>query len=228
MNGTRESISISVVMPTYNEEASLAQVVKDIRKHTSDFLVEILIVDSSSDKTPEIAKGLKIKVIRQPPTGHAVALKTAIESASGDYIITADCDNTYPMESVPGLVSLMLKKNLDVISCNRISKSLKREMSKRNKLANILAAFTVRILYGIRTRDVATGMFCIKRSIVKTLGLKPYPALPPEIIIKAKKRGLNYVEQDIPYRERIGKSKLKFTYAAREYVRVIVGLLFKK
>ena len=220
-------MNISVVMPTYNEEESVGKVVQDIKRHTTDFNTEILIVDSSKDKTPHVAKALGVSVITQPPQGHGFALHAALEAASGDYIITADCDDTYPMEMISELLNLMTEKNLDVISCNRITPSLDKEMSKRNQIGNKLAALTVRLLYRIETHDVATGMFCLRKSVVEKLNLKPYPALPPEIIIQTNVKGLNYLEVDIPYRDRPGRSTLNFSYAAKEYMRVIFGLLFK-
>lgn len=214
-------------MPTYNEEKAIGKVIRDIKKNTKMYETEILIVDSSKDRTPSIARRLGAKVISQEPMGHGFALKTAIEAASGDYIITADCDDTYPMEKIPSLLDLMKKNRLDVISCNRMKKLSDKKMKRVNRISNILAAFSVRVLYGIKTNDVSTGMFCIKRDAVKKLDLKPYPALPPEMIIKSKKRGLRYLEVDIQYKERVDRSKLKFSYAAKEYIKVVFGLLFK-
>lgn len=226
-SGEERSMCISVVMPTYNEEASIAKVIEDIRRSTRGYETEVIIVDSSVDNTPLLAARLGVKVITQPPQGHAAALKTALDAASGDYIVTADCDDTYPMEVIPLLISRMVQEGLDVISCNRMTPALGGAMTTRHALGNRAAALAVRVLYGIASHDVATGMFCIRKDAVNRLGLKPYPALPPEIIIRAGKEKLRYLEVDIPYRERKGESKLNFSYAAKEYMKVIFGFLFK-
>ncbi|MBN1594985.1 glycosyltransferase, partial [candidate division FCPU426 bacterium] len=85
---------ISVVMITKNEEKAIGTVVADIRKYAPE--AEILIVDSSEDKTPEMAAGLGVKTIRQyPPKGYGPAMDLALRSATGEVVITMDCDNSY-------------------------------------------------------------------------------------------------------------------------------------
>src|SRR6516164_7638068 len=102
-----DRLKISVVMPTFNEEKAIPGVVADIRKYTADHDTEVLIVDSSKDNTPAVATSLGVKVISQPPQGHGIALRTAMLAASGDYIITADCDNTYPMDRIGDFLDLL-------------------------------------------------------------------------------------------------------------------------
>ena len=108
------ALKISVVMPTFNEEKALPLVVGDIRKQTAGYETEILIVDSSSDNTVALAKELGVRVISQPPRGHGIALRAAILAASGDYVITADCDNTYPMDMIPRFIDLLSTEGFDL------------------------------------------------------------------------------------------------------------------
>src|SRR5580658_7113173 len=95
--------SISVVMITLNEEGAIATVVNDIHKLYPQ--AEIVIVDSSSDRTAEIAADLGCKVIKQyPPQGYGPAMHQAFISASRDWVITMDCDATYPVEAIEQLL----------------------------------------------------------------------------------------------------------------------------
>src|SRR3990167_10990422 len=91
--------AVSVVMITLNEEGAIEKVVKDIRRVLPE--AEILVVDSSKDRTPEIAQQLGCVVVRQfPPQGYGKAMDKALTSASRQVVLTLDCDDTYPVDSM--------------------------------------------------------------------------------------------------------------------------------
>ena len=90
---------ISLVMISMNEEQAVAKVIEDIQK--IDKRIEIVIVDSSSDKTAEIAKKMGARVFVQlPPIGYSPAMDLALKSATRDILITMDCDDTYPVDQI--------------------------------------------------------------------------------------------------------------------------------
>ena len=218
---------ISVVMPTYNEEQALPVVVDDIRKHTRDFYTEILIVDSSSDNTPAIAEGLGLRVISQPPRGHGVALRTAILAATGDYILTADCDNTYPMEMIPRFVDLLCREGRDLVSGNRLATPENRRfMPAANLRANRGFAWIVRVLYGIPTHDVTTGMFGFRREAAHRIAWETNYSFPAEIIIRSHLAGLRYEEVAIAYRPRLGEVTLNKWRSGKAYLRCFLKYRF--
>src|SRR6185436_6121949 len=98
-----KKMKLTVSMITMNEEGAIAKVVRDIRGVAPD--AEILIVDSSKDRTAEIAQDLGCRVIKQfPPQGYGPAMDRAVREAAGDIVITLDCDDTYPVEVIPRLV----------------------------------------------------------------------------------------------------------------------------
>ncbi len=108
---------LSVVMITMNEELAIKSVLIDIEKFVPG--CEILIVDSSTDKTPEIAKMFKgVKVIRQfPPIGYNSAMGLALRSAANSVIVTLDCDSTYPADMIPKFYDEIKKHKLEDIIC---------------------------------------------------------------------------------------------------------------
>ena len=124
-------------MASYNEENAIVEMINSIKQFSNDYDIEIILVDSSSDNTPQIAKEMGAVVFSQKPQGHGIALRTALNKASKDIIITADCDNTYPLNYIPKLASFIQSDNLDLISCNRLNATLKKEMPLSNKIANI-------------------------------------------------------------------------------------------
>ncbi len=110
-----EKIKISVVMPSYNEEKAIPVMINEIKKHTSEYDTEIIVVDGSKDKTAEIARSLGARVVIQEPRGHGIALRTAINEAKHDIIITTDCDNTYPMDYIPKLIDIIKNENIEAV-----------------------------------------------------------------------------------------------------------------
>lgn len=100
---------ISVVIPAYNEEGGLAEVVRGLRAsmESSGRPFEVIVVDDGSrDRTPDVARGLGVTVVTHGRNrGYGAALKTGIRAATGDQILICDGDGTYPPESIPELLS---------------------------------------------------------------------------------------------------------------------------
>ncbi len=221
-----EKNKISVVMPSFNEEGAIRPMIEHVRKHTVDFETEIVVVDSSKDRTPDIAAEMGARVIRQEPRGHGIALRTALQEARHDILITTDCDNTYPMDYIPRLVRMITEEGYDIISCNRITKQLGTEMPLSNKAANWSFAFLVRNLYGINVHDVSTGMFCMQRMVNTSVQWETNYAFPCEIIIRANMAGFKHTEIDIPYKVRIGEVTLHKWRSGKAYLRCIFNYRF--
>ncbi len=218
--------TVSVVMPSFNEQDAIVSMIESVKENTADFETEIVVVDSSRDRTPEIAAEMGARVIPQEPQGHGIALRAAIGAARSDIIITTDCDNTYPMEYIPRLVEMIVRDGYDIVSCNRLNESLKKEMPLSNKAANWAFAFLVRRLYGIKVHDVSTGMFCMRRKVNEKIPWETNYAFPCEIIIRSSREGFRHTEIDIPYRIRLGEVTLHKWRSGKAYLRCIFNYRF--
>lgn len=100
-------IGLSVLIPAYNEEESIAATVEALRKHASCVReLEIIVInDGSSDRTGEIARTLPVTLIEHDiNTGYGSGLKDGMQAAKHDYIMIADADGTYPLEDTPRLL----------------------------------------------------------------------------------------------------------------------------
>jgi glycosyltransferase involved in cell wall biosynthesis len=201
-------VNISIVMITLNEEKAIETVVKDIKKNVPDG--EILIVDSSNDKTPLIAKSLSVRVMRQyPPQGYGRAMELALKSAKGDIIVTMDCDNTYPAESIPELVK-WINEGFDLVNASRLLYQRPKSMPVTNYMANWLFAFVTRILFGIKTTDIHSGMRAYRREMIYKIDWDASgPALPVELLIKPIVEGYKFKEIGIDYKQRLGEITLR-------------------
>ena len=199
-------MKLTVSMITMNEERAVEKVVKDIRRVAPD--AEILLVDSSRDRTAEIAEQLGCRVIKQfPPQGYGPAMDRAVREASGDVVVTLDCDDTYPVEVIPHLVK-MIEDGYDLVNTTRVHKRPKA-MPFANFIANRVFALGARVLHGIRTTDVHSGMRAYRKSMIDAVTWSSKgPALPVDMLIIPFRRGFKVAEVPIDYRDRIGDTTL--------------------
>jgi glycosyltransferase involved in cell wall biosynthesis len=200
-------MKLTVSMITMNEEAAVAKVIGDIRRVAPD--AEILLVDSSKDRTAEIAQELGARVIKQfPPQGYGPAMTRAVREAAGDIVITLDCDDTYPVETIPELVKL-IDQGYDLANTTRVAKRPKA-MPFANFLANRFFALGARVLHGLKTTDVHSGMRAYRKSMIdRVQWVEKGPALPVDMYVIPHRMGFRTVEIPIDYRERIGTTTLQ-------------------
>jgi glycosyltransferase involved in cell wall biosynthesis len=200
-------MKLTISMITLNEERAVAKVIRDIRGVAPE--AEIFLVDSSKDRTAEIATELGCRVFKQfPPKGYGPAMDRAVRDAAGDIVITLDCDDTYPVETIPTLVSL-IDEGYDLVNATRLAKRPKA-MPFANYLANRIFAWTARLLHGIRTTDVHSGMRAYRKSMIDNVTWDPRgPALPVDMLVIPYRMGYRVTEIPIEYRDRIGASTLQ-------------------
>jgi len=200
-------MKVTVSMIPLNEERAVAKVIADIRRVVPD--AEIFLVDSSKDRTAEIATELGCRVFKQfPPRGYGPAMDRAVRDASGDVVVTLDCDDTYPVEEIPRLVALV-EQGWDLVNATRLAKRPKA-MPFANYLANRVFAWTARLLHGLRTSDVHSGMRAYRKSMIDRVEWDPNgPALPVDMIVIPHRMGFLVTDVPIDYRERIGASTLQ-------------------
>ena len=199
-------MKLTVSMITLNEEKAIAKVVADIRAVAPD--AEILVVDSSKDRTPDIAESLGCRVIRQfPPQGYGPAMDRAVREASGELVITVDCDDTYPVDAIPQLRKL-IEEGWDLVNTTRVWRRPKA-MPFANFLANRVFALGARLLHGLKTTDVHSGMRAYRKSMIDAVEWNARgPALPVDMYVVPFRRGYRVTEIPIDYRERIGQTTL--------------------
>jgi glycosyltransferase involved in cell wall biosynthesis len=201
---------ITVAMITMNEEQAVGKVIADIRAATKGLDVEILVVDSSKDRTPEIATAAGARVVRQfPPQGYGRAMGRALSEGRGDVVVTLDCDDTYPADRIPELAEMVLSGRYDLVNASRLEKK-PEAMPISNYLANWLFAFVSWVALGVKTTDVHSGMRSYRKSMLDRMVFDPNgPALPVELMLKPALAGYRLAEIFIPYRIRIGETTLR-------------------
>jgi glycosyltransferase involved in cell wall biosynthesis len=192
-------------MGTYNEEAAIETVLSDIDDVT-DGRAEVVCVDSSSDRTPEIAREHGATVIEQPPMGYGYAVREAVLAPERPVVVTTDCDDTYPMEKLPQFLEL-INEGYDVVSGDRLYYGAEA-MPGLNRLGNAAFALLASGLMGERVHDTTTGMRAYRRELLHDIEWTENTGLSAELLIRPLMRGYEIREEPIPYRERAGETKL--------------------
>ena len=132
----RLPVSVTVLLPTRNEEEAIGATIDAIPRDWCDKL-EIMIVDGSSTaRTREIALEKGARVHLAPRKGYGRAYRTGFEVAKGDIIVTMDADCTYPAEKVPELVAKLLNDDLEFITCDRLTLAEEGSMSGLHGFGN--------------------------------------------------------------------------------------------
>ena len=198
---------LSVVIPTYNEAASIAGVLDAV----PDAVDEVLVVDwSSDDGTPALASEHGARVLHEPRQGYGRAYLTGVPAASGDVVITLDADGTYPVAQIPSLVDALLDRDLDFVNCARFPLKDHGAMDRTNRLGNRTLTAAANALFSLSLCDLLSGMWVFRRQVWQKLNPRSTTwNLCQEVKLKAALRlGPRFAEEWIPYARRQGQSKL--------------------
>ena len=113
--------ALSVVLPALNEEATIGKCITKIRTVFADLGIdgEIIIADSSEDRTAAIARDLGARVVRPEKRGYGNTYLAGLARARGRYIVIGDADDTYDFLEIPKLLAL-LDAGVDMAPCSRL------------------------------------------------------------------------------------------------------------
>jgi glycosyltransferase involved in cell wall biosynthesis len=196
---------LSVVMGTYNEAAAVGSVLESIAEVT-DGAAEVVCVDGSSDRTPDIAREHGARVIEQEPRGYGVAVARALAAADRPVVVTTDCDGTYPMDALPDVLDA-INQGYDVVSGDRLYHGA-ATMPPVNRLGNHAFAALASVLLGERVHDTTTGMRAYRREVIEDIEWTENTGLSAELLIRPLSRGYAVREVPIDYGERLGETTL--------------------
>ncbi len=201
--------TVSVIIPTMNEEAAIGKVMDEINNALKGMAFEVLVVDTDSkDRTREIAATKGARVISEPRRGYGRAYKTGFAQARGKYIATLDADCTYPAGDIPKFVEILESGEADFISGDRLTGMEKGVMSGKHRLGNWALKVTMNVLFRMRSGDSQTGMWVFRRDILPKLNIvSDRMAMSEEIKVEAFSK-VKYREVPIKYSPRVGEVKL--------------------
>lgn len=220
---------LSVVIPAFNEEDGIQEMIERVLAvrpslvETGVDLELIVVDDGSKDRTAEIVGGCQdVRLVRHRVNkGYGAALKTGFQAAGGSLLAFLDADGTYPPEYFPHLCQAAQAGAELVVGSRRSGAS--SEMPAVRRIGNLIWSQLVSLLSGQRVIDPASGMRVFRADVLEKL----YP-LPdglnftPVMSTRAVHEGVRLVEIPIPYKERLGRSKLNVVRDGLRFLQTIL------
>lgn len=206
---------IVVIIPAFNEENSVGNVIRDIPK---DWVDEVIVVDNnSSDETSESARAGGATVLREPKQGYGAACLKGLAyvakmSEPPEVVVFLDADYSDFPEELPSLVKPILEDHMDLVIGSRALGNRERgSMTLPQVFGNWLATSLLKLFYGIRFTDL--GPFrAVRYSALQEIGMVDTNyGWTVEMQLKAAKLKLKCTEVPVTYRQRIGVSKVSGT-----------------
>ncbi|MBT9146931.1 MAG: Polyprenol monophosphomannose synthase [Syntrophomonadaceae bacterium] len=215
-----------VLIPAFNEEKGISQLVKDLRTIVEEIIV---VNDGSCDKTAAVAAAAGAKVISHKENkGKGVALRTgfqAVISDGADAVITMDGDGQHDWREVPKLIKKAEESGADIVIGDRMGDI--SSMPPIRILTNRLTSWFVSRLGGQKISDSQSGYRLIKREVLENVKLETAKYdLESEILIKASRQG--YTTSSIPVKTIYyagGVSKINPLMDTLRFARLIVRLM---
>lgn len=216
-------MSISIVIPAYNEEENIGDVLKAIPEEKLGEVEIIVVDDCSSDNTTMLAEHAGARVIRHPYNmGNGAAVKTGIRAAHGDIIVMIDGDGQYNPADIPALVENIGEYDM-VVGARKEVFVMSFHRGVANKIYNLLATY----ISGQKIKDLTSGFRAIKAGIAKSMvPLLPNSfSYPSTITLAICKYGysLKYVEVVHKVREK-GKSKIRIFRDGSRFLLIITRI----
>jgi dolichol-phosphate mannosyltransferase len=196
-------MKVSVVMPTYNEKENIAALIRAVLRHIQDEIEVIVVDDNSPDGTWKVVEEIgdeKVRLIRRiHERGLASAIRTGIESSSGDVVVIMDTDFSHPPDKIPDLIEAT--QDCDIALGSRHVTGGRMEASRArvflSKMTNLFAGFFL----GFDIKDYTGGFLAIKRKVFDDIQILDewgeYGNYGIGFLYEAKKNG--YIIKEVPF-----------------------------
>jgi glycosyltransferase involved in cell wall biosynthesis len=205
-------VIVAVVIPVFNERASLPLVVGDVPRA---LVREIVVVDNgSTDDTALIAQDLPVRLVREPRRGYGSACLAGIAALQGsppEVVVFLDGDYSDHPDELPRLTDAISAGADLVIGSRMLGNRERGALLPQARFGNALACFLVSVLFGHRYTDL--GPFrAIRWPALRDLGMEDRNfGWTVEMQVKALRKNLVVAEVPVSYRRRVGVSKITGT-----------------
>jgi len=225
------SFIIKVIIPAFNEEASIGKVISEI----PDLVSEIIVVsNNSSDQTETVAKKAGATILREPQKGYGYACLKGLEYIASqeikpDIVVFLDGDYSDYPQDLHKIVAPIINNNMDLVIGARVKRwREKGSMTFPQIFGNWLATSLMKLFFNAKFTDLGPfRAIKYKKLLALQMHDKTY-GWTVEMQLKAVKQKLTYIEVPVHYKNRIGTSKVSGTVKGAIFAGVkILGWIFK-
>ena len=159
-------LAIAVLVPCYNEEAAIAQVVSDFRAALP--MATVYVYDNnSSDRTVEVARGAGAVVRTEPLQGKGHVVRRMFADIEADIYVMVDGDDTYEAAAATGLIDALAEHGADMVNAIRVT-DIDKAYRPGHVLGNRMLTGVVAWIFGDRVDDMLSGYRVFSRRFVKS------------------------------------------------------------
>ena len=201
-----QDVTLSIVIPCYNEKASIRAIVDKVREAPVAHKEIIIVDDCSTDGTSEVLDTeiapLVSKVIHQKQNGgKGAALHTGFAAATGDIVIIQDADMEYDPNEYAQVIEPICNDEADVVYGSRFAETKRYDDAyKQNIAANLFLTRLSNLFTGLKLTDMETCYKAFRREIIQSIELKEKRfGFEPEITAKLASRKVRMAEVPISY-----------------------------
>jgi len=226
---------ITVVIPAYNEAATLGQVVREVLAYTDRVWV---VNDGSTDGTRRVAEELACRVLHHPENrGKGVSLReglrAAVSAEDAEAVITLDGDGQHPPEAIPRLVRELREGSGHLVLGARLTE--RGRMPRTRRVGNAFADFWIgRMAAGISIKDCQSGFRLYSAPLLRQLPVEAIPGdrfeLEGRLLVEAARRGFGVSVASIPaiYPETARPSHYRPLFDTLRIAAMVAGSIFSR
>lgn len=217
---------IAILVPCRNEEASIAEVVRDFQRYLPAATVYVYD-NGSDDETAQVARDAGARVFSEPLVGKGNVVRRMFADIEADIYVMIDGDGTYDTSSAPRLIQYLVTNGLDMVNCARVCTD-SAAYRPGHRLGNRMLTGLVARVFGKRLSDMLSGYRVLSRRFVKS-----FPALSTgfeietELTVHALELRVPMAELSASYvtRPRGSASKLRTVRDGLKILKLIVHLV---
>ena len=189
---------VSIVIPSLNEEKNIRNVLTNCLKaiEKNKLKAEIILMDSSTDKTPDIAKKLGAKVYKTAKKGLGYAYIKSLRYIKGNYVVMGDADGTYDFLELDRFVK-KLDNGYDFVMGTRLKGDIKQGAMpwSHRYIGTPILTFFINLLFKTKISDCNSGLRALTKSAFQQMQLESYGwEYASEMIVKASLLNLKITE----------------------------------
>lgn len=207
-------MKISIIIPVFNEEKTIVKIIQLLRDVVG-FHKEIIVVDdASTDNTGRKLQEIKgIKIVKHSKNlGKGLAIRSGIETATGDYILVQDADLEYDPQDILSMIKPINQGKAEVVYGSRFT-GPRRNMFFWHWMGNQFLTLVTNVLYNTTLSDMETCYKLIPLKLIKSLNLRAKRfEFEPEVTAKILKRNIRIWEVPISYAGREYNEGKKITW----------------
>jgi len=218
------TMSIAVLVPCYNEELTVAEVVRDFREQLP--AAQIYVYDNNStDQTRERAREAGAIVRSEKRLGKGFVVRSMFREVDADLYVLVDGDGTYPASRVHDLLAAITDSAADMAVASRLHLQSRTELRKLNRFGNRIFLKVLNAIFKSELTDVLSGYRAFPRHFIKETPLFASGfEVEAELTIKALERGARIVEVPTDLRSRPTGSHSKI-HVARDGAVILSTIL---